>query len=126
MKMSYWFIKLYNTFNKLIINVFFNYFFQTLKAKLTIVADGCFSKLRKSLVYNIPNQKSTFVGLLLNDCPQIKPKFAELILTDSSPVLVYRISEHLTRLFVDIRDKKVPRNLRKYLEDVIYHQLPGL
>ena len=89
------------------------------------MADGCFSKLRKSLVHDIPEQKSTFVGLLLNDCPQSNPKFAELILTDTSPILVYRISEHLTRLFVDIRGQKVPRDLRKYLEDTIYHQLPG-
>lgn len=60
-------------------------FLQKLKSPLTIVADGCFSKLRKGLVKEVPEVKSHFIGILMKSCPQIKPHHAELILADPNP-----------------------------------------
>jgi squalene monooxygenase len=88
------------------------------------VADGCFSTLRKGLVKEKPVTKSHFVGLIMENCPQWKQNHAELILADPSPILIYQISSTCTRVLVDIRGD-LPRDLKEYLADDIYPQLPG-
>uniref|UniRef100_A0A8C9U8T1 Squalene monooxygenase n=1 Tax=Scleropages formosus TaxID=113540 RepID=A0A8C9U8T1_SCLFO len=92
-------------------------------APLTVVADGCFSKFRKNLVSNKVKISSHFVGCIMKDCPQFKPHHAELVLANPSPVLIYQISSSETRVLVDIRGE-MPRNLREYMEEKIYPQLP--
>nr|XP_061805033.1 squalene monooxygenase [Nerophis lumbriciformis] len=93
------------------------------RAALTVVADGCFSKFRKSLVPGKAHVSSHFVGCLMKDCPQFKANSAELVLANPSPVLVYQISSTHTRVLVDVRGE-MPRNLPQYLAENIYPQLP--
>jgi len=100
------------------------YTLQELHGALTVVADGCFSKLRKGLVKSRPEVKSHFVGLLMNNCPQIRANHAELVLADPSPVLVYQISSTKTRVLVDMRNG-LPRDMRAHLVDHIAPQMPG-
>uniref|UniRef100_A0A669CDY1 Squalene monooxygenase n=1 Tax=Oreochromis niloticus TaxID=8128 RepID=A0A669CDY1_ORENI len=92
-------------------------------AGLTVVADGCFSKFRKSLVSGKARISSHFVGCLMKDCPQFKANHAELVLANPSPVLIYQISSSQTRVLVDIRGE-MPRNLPEYMAEKIHPQLP--
>ncbi|XP_051827040.1 squalene monooxygenase [Antechinus flavipes] len=94
-----------------------------LRAPLTVVADGLFSKFRKNLISNAVSVKSHFVGFLMKDVPQFKANHAELILADPSPILIYQISSNETRILVDIRGE-MPRDLRDYMIEKIYPQLP--
>lgn len=93
------------------------------RAPLTIVADGCFSKFRKNLVSGKVRVSSHFVGCIMKDSPQFKAHHAELVLADPSPVLIYQISSNETRVLVDIRGE-MPRDLMQYMTDKIYPQLP--
>ncbi|KAF7691926.1 squalene monooxygenase [Silurus meridionalis] len=92
-------------------------------APLTVVADGCFSKFRKSLVSGKAKISSHFVGCLMRDCPQFKSNHAELVLANPSPILVYQISSNETRILVDIRGE-MPRDLSEYMVEKIHPQLP--
>nr|XP_048313156.1 squalene monooxygenase [Myodes glareolus] len=94
-----------------------------LHAPLTVVADGLFSKFRKNLVSNKVSVSSHFVGFLMKNAPQFKANFAELVLLNPSPVLIYQISANETRVLVDIRGD-MPRNLREYMAEQIYPQIP--
>lgn len=94
-----------------------------LHAPLIVVADGLFSKFRKNLISNKVSVSSHFVGLLMKDAPQFKTNYAELILTDSTPVLIYQISSNETRVLVDVRGE-MPRNLREYMIEKVHPQLP--
>ncbi|TWW79657.1 squalene monooxygenase [Takifugu flavidus] len=94
-----------------------------IRAALTVVADGCFSKFRKNLVPGKARTSSHFVGCLMKDCPQFKANHAELVLADPSPVLIYQISSSQTRVLVDIRGE-MPHNLSEYMAEKIYPQLP--
>ena len=97
---------------------------QEIFAPLTIVADGCFSKFRKSLVTSNVKTTSHFVGTIMKNCPQIKENHAELVLADPSPVLIYRIAEEDTRVLVDVRGP-MPKDMKGYMMDKIHPQLPG-
>ncbi|XP_008843680.1 squalene monooxygenase isoform X2 [Nannospalax galili] len=70
-----------------------------LHAPLTIVADGLFSKFRKNLISSKVSVSSHFVGFLM------------------------KISANETRVLVDIRGE-MPRNLREYIAEQIYPQIP--
>ena len=98
---------------------------EVLEAPLTVVCDGHFSRFRKDLTKSYVRVASHFVGLLLEDCPQIKAQHAELVLGSPSPVLIYKISDKYTRVLVDIQGP-LPKNMPEYMEDVIAPQLPGL
>ncbi|XP_027027248.1 squalene monooxygenase [Tachysurus fulvidraco] len=93
-------------------------------APLTVVADGCFSKFRKSLISGKAKVSSHFVGCIMKDCPQFKSNHAELVLANPSPILIYQISSSETRILVDIRGE-MPRDLSGYMVEKIYPQLPG-
>ncbi|XP_053737373.1 squalene monooxygenase [Synchiropus splendidus] len=95
-----------------------------LHAPLTVVADGCFSKFRKSLVSGKAHISSHFVGCLMKDCSQFKANHAELVLADPSPVLIYQISSSQTRVLVDIRGE-MPRDLQQYMAEKVHPQLPA-
>ncbi|KAM4865276.1 squalene monooxygenase [Thomomys bottae] len=94
-----------------------------LHAPLTVVADGLFSKFRKNLVSSKVFVASHFVGLLMKNATQFKANYAELVLANPSPVLIYQISADETRVLVDIRGE-MPRNLREYMIEQIYPQMP--
>ncbi|XP_007905720.1 squalene monooxygenase [Callorhinchus milii] len=94
-----------------------------LRAPLTVVADGHFSKFRKNLVKGKVSISSHFVGCIMKDSPQFKPNHAELVLANPSPILIYQISTNETRVLIDIRGE-IPRNLKDYMIEKIYPQLP--
>uniref|UniRef100_A0A8C6TU10 Squalene monooxygenase n=1 Tax=Neogobius melanostomus TaxID=47308 RepID=A0A8C6TU10_9GOBI len=90
---------------------------------LTVVADGCFSKFRKSLVSGKAHVSSHFVGCLMKNCPQFKANHAELVLANPSPILIYQVSSTQTRVLVDIRGE-MPRSLSDYMVERVLPQLP--
>jgi squalene monooxygenase len=100
------------------------------KADLTVVCDGMYSTLRKSLV---PDPKielpSFFVGLLLHDCVLPYPNHGHVVLADPSPILFYPISSTQTRCLMDIRAKRLPSvargDLAKYLTEKVAPQVPA-
>ncbi|XP_066481651.1 squalene monooxygenase [Tiliqua scincoides] len=94
-----------------------------LRAPLTVVADGLFSKFRKNLISNKVRVPSHFVGCILKDLPQYKANYAELVVGKLSPVLIYQISSDEARVLVDIQGE-IPKNLREYMVENILPQLP--
>ncbi|XP_053571322.1 squalene monooxygenase [Bombina bombina] len=94
-----------------------------LRAPLTVVADGLFSKFRKNLITGNVTVSSHFVGCILKNSPQFKANHAELVLANPSPVLIYQISSTETRVLVDIRGE-LPKNLKEYMIEKIHPQLP--
>ncbi|KAM4687952.1 squalene monooxygenase [Discoglossus pictus] len=95
-----------------------------LRAPLTVVADGLFSKFRKNLITGNVTVSSHFVGCILKNSPQFKPNHAELVLANPSPVLIYQISSTETRVLVDIRGE-MPKNIKEYMMEKIHPQLPA-
>ncbi|XP_071510878.1 squalene monooxygenase-like [Diadema antillarum] len=94
-----------------------------IRASLTIIADGCFSKFRKQLTTAAPQVSSHFVGTLMHNCPQFTSNHAELVLAHPSPVLIYQISSEDTRVLVDVRGG-MPKDIKEYMMDSIHPQLP--
>uniref|UniRef100_UPI00358F66C0 squalene monooxygenase n=1 Tax=Myxine glutinosa TaxID=7769 RepID=UPI00358F66C0 len=94
-----------------------------LRTPLTIIADGCFSNFRKSLIKTSVSIYSHFIGFLMQDYQQYRSQFAELVLAGSTPILVYRISSRETRVLVDVRGN-LPRNPKNYLLHEVAPNLP--
>lgn len=96
-------------------------------APLTIVADGCFSKFRSSYIKKKPVVRSNFVGLVLKDADMPAPNHGHVILDGKSPVLVYQIGTHDTRILIDIQGQMPSLgngDLKKYLETEVLPTLP--
>ncbi|KAL1831854.1 hypothetical protein ACET3Z_001505 [Daucus carota] len=97
-------------------------------APLTIVCDGCFSNLRRSLCDPKVDVPSCFVGLILEniDLPYIN--HGHVILANPSPILFYKISSTEVRCLVDVPGQKVPSvangELAHYLKTVVAPQIP--
>ncbi|KAK8561168.1 hypothetical protein V6N12_048242 [Hibiscus sabdariffa] len=81
---------------------------QTAYAPLTIVCDGCFSNLRRSLCNPKVDIPSHYVGLVLTNCKIPNENYGDLILADPSPILFYPISSTEIRCLVDIPSRHVP------------------
>lgn len=97
---------------------------QTIRADLTVIADGCFSKFRKDLVASQVTVSSNFVGIEMQNVPQYATGHAEILLGNGGPILVYQISSTTTRILVDV-PCKVPGDLKQYMIHTIAPQLPG-
>ncbi|XP_010936193.2 squalene monooxygenase SE1 [Elaeis guineensis] len=97
-------------------------------APLTIVCDGCFSNLRRSLCSPKVEVPSCFVGLVLENCQLPHPNHGHVILADPSPILFYPISSTEVRCLVDVPGQKVPSiangEMTNYLKTVVAPQLP--
>ncbi|XP_074572980.1 squalene monooxygenase SE1-like [Curcuma longa] len=97
-------------------------------APLTIVCDGCFSNLRKSLCSPKVDIPSSFVGLILENCQLPFPNHGHVILADPSPILFYPISSSEVRCLVDVPGQKVPSvangEMTSYLKTLVAPQLP--
>ncbi|XP_062023347.1 squalene monooxygenase SE1-like [Rosa rugosa] len=97
-------------------------------APLTIVCDGCFSNLRKSLSAPKVESPSCFVGLILENCELPHANHGHAILGDPSPILFYPISSTEVRCLVDIPGTKVPSvssgEMVKYLKSKVAPQIP--
>lgn len=95
----------------------------TFFADLVVVADGCFSNFRTSVMGAAAEKSSTrshFVGLVLEDAPLPLQEHGTVVLVEGSgPVLLYQISKHDTRMLVDVihpvpSDLKVSLTLRSW------------
>lgn len=97
-------------------------------APLTIVCDGCFSNLRRSLCNPKVEVPSCFVGLLLENCDLPYIDHGHVILADPSPILFYKISSTEIRCLVDVPGQKVPSisngEMAKYLKTMVAPQIP--
>ncbi|XP_076952614.1 squalene epoxidase 3-like [Bidens hawaiensis] len=97
-------------------------------APLTIVCDGCFSNLRRSLCKSQVDIPSCFVGLILNNCELPYPNHGHVVLADPSPILFYPISSTEVRCLVDIPGQNLPSltngDMSKYLKTVVATQVP--
>ncbi|KAF7725565.1 Squalene epoxidase [Apophysomyces ossiformis] len=96
-------------------------------ASLTIVADGIFSKFRKEFTTKTPDVRSHFVGFLMRDAELPLPQHGFVVLAEPSPVLMYQIGTHETRVLVDIPGELPSASngdLKKYLQNTVAPQLP--
>ncbi|KAA0064475.1 squalene monooxygenase-like [Cucumis melo var. makuwa] len=100
----------------------------TAYAPLTIVCDGCFSNLRRSLCNPKVDVPSCFVGLILENCDLPYANHGHVILADPSPILFYPISSTEIRCLVDVPGQKVPSisngEMANYLKNVVAPQIP--
>ncbi|KAG4931530.1 hypothetical protein JHK84_048525 [Glycine max] len=100
----------------------------TTYAPLTIVCDGCFSNLRRSLCNPKVDIPSCFVGLVLENCELPCANHGHVILGDPSPILFYPISSTEIRCLVDVPGQKVPSisngEMEKYLKTMVAPQIP--
>ncbi|XP_022884845.1 squalene monooxygenase-like [Olea europaea var. sylvestris] len=98
-------------------------------APLTVVCDGCFSNLRRSLCTSKVDVPSCFVGLVLEDCQLPYANHGHVILADPSPILFYPISSTEIRCLVDVPGQKVPAissgEMAKYLKTTVAPQVPS-
>ncbi|KAL7315953.1 Squalene epoxidase [Mucor circinelloides] len=96
-------------------------------APLTIVCDGLFSKFRKEFTTKTPDVRSNFVGFIMKDLVLPMPNHGHVILAKPSPVLMYQIGTHDTRVLVDVPGK-LPSvstgELKKYLQGTVAPELP--
>ncbi|XP_022935797.1 squalene monooxygenase-like isoform X1 [Cucurbita moschata] len=100
----------------------------TAYAPLTIVCDGCFSNLRRTLCNPKVDVPSCFVGLVLENCDLPYANHGHVILADPSPILFYPISSTEIRCLVDVPGQKVPSisngEMANYLKNVVAPQIP--
>ncbi|KAI8978382.1 squalene epoxidase-domain-containing protein [Pilobolus umbonatus] len=96
-------------------------------APLTLVADGIFSKFRKEFMERTTDVISHFVGFLLHDFELPFPNKGFVTIAKPSPILMYQIGTHDTRVLVDVPGK-LPNasngDLKRYMEYVVCPQLP--
>jgi squalene monooxygenase len=96
-------------------------------APLTFVADGCFSNFRKEFVQKPVQVRSNFVGLILKDTRLPVPNHGHVVVGNSAPILLYQISEHDTRILVDVPGKLpsvATGQLHDYLRNTVLPDLP--
>ncbi|KAK8705562.1 hypothetical protein V6N13_049160 [Hibiscus sabdariffa] len=97
-------------------------------APLTIVCDGCFSNLRRSLCNPKVDVPSYFVGLVLENCHLPYSNHGHVILADPSPILFYPISSTEVRCLVDVPGPRVPSiangEMANYLKTIVAPQVP--
>ncbi|KAG6841506.1 hypothetical protein C0991_010120 [Blastosporella zonata] len=100
---------------------------ETWLAKLVVIADGCFSNFRTAVMGDEgtkPTTKSHFVGAILEDAVLPIPKHGTVALCKGfGPVLMYQISEHDTRMLVDVKTP-LPSDLKAHILTNIVPQLP--
>ncbi|KAK9990837.1 hypothetical protein SO802_025822 [Lithocarpus litseifolius] len=100
----------------------------TAYAPLTIVCDGCFSNLRRTLCNPKVDVPSCFVGLVLENCQLPFANHGHVILADPSPILFYSISSTQVRCLVDVPGQKLPSiangKMAKYLKTMVAPQIP--
>ena len=101
---------------------------ETVVAPLTLVCDGMYSTLRGRMVKPDIAMPSTFVGLILKDCPLPHPNHGHVVLIDPSPVLLYPISSDCVRCLVDVKGAAAltaaKGGLEAHLREHVCPQLP--
>ncbi|KAJ7166479.1 squalene epoxidase-domain-containing protein [Mycena crocata] len=99
----------------------------TFLADLVVVADGCFSNFRASVMGPTAMKTETrshFIGLVLEDAPLPLQEHGTVVLVDGTgPVLLYQISKHDTRMLVGVKHP-VPSDLKSHVLTKIVPHLP--
>lgn len=76
-------------------------------ADLVIIADGCFSNFRNAVMGKSARQSSArsyFIGAILKNAKLPIPQHGTVALVKGhGPVLLYQISEHDTRILIDVK-----------------------
>ncbi|KAJ7770935.1 squalene epoxidase-domain-containing protein [Mycena maculata] len=94
-------------------------------ASLVVVADGCYSNFRSSVSAIKPTTKSHFVGAILEDAVLPIPNHGTVaLIKGSGPVLLYQISEHDTRILIDVK-QPIPADLKAHILANIAPLLPA-
>nr|ALJ76841.1 squalene epoxidase [Taiwanofungus camphoratus] len=101
---------------------------ETFFADLTVIADGCFSNFRSTVLGKAgvkPSTKGHFVGVVLEDVKLPIDNHGTVVLVKGhGPVLLYQISEHDTRMLVDVKNP-LPPDLKDLILSEIVPQLPS-
>ncbi|XP_005998749.1 squalene monooxygenase-like isoform X1 [Latimeria chalumnae] len=92
-------------------------------ASLTVVADGQYSNFRNSLISSKYTIISQMLGVILQDCPEMRNDWAMLVVGDQNLFILYPISSNETRVLVDIQGG-IPKNFQQYLIETVSPQLP--
>lgn len=91
-------------------------------ADLVVIADGCFSNFRSAVMGKATRESSTrshFCGAILKDTRLPIPQHGTVALVQGhGPVLLYQISEHDTRMLVDVK-APVPQDLKVRTASVV-------
>ncbi|PPQ81167.1 hypothetical protein CVT26_010479 [Gymnopilus dilepis] len=102
-------------------------FKESIHGDLVVIADGCFSNFRNSVMGTDavkPSTKSHFIGAVLEDANLPIPNHGTVCLVKGfGPVLLYQISEHDTRILVDLK-QPLPSDLKTHILDNVVPQLP--
>ncbi|TCD70387.1 Squalene epoxidase [Steccherinum ochraceum] len=97
-------------------------------ADLTVVADGCFSNFRTTVMGTTgvkPALRSYFAGAILEDVElPIKNCGTVCLVKGHGPVLMYQIGEHDTRILLDIKPP-LPADIKEVVLNDILPQLPS-
>jgi squalene monooxygenase len=96
---------------------------------LTVVCDGYASKFRKSYIHHTPRVKSKFWGMELIDCQIPTTYHGNVVLGDNSPILLYQIGSHETRVLVDVPEglpsaSTANGGVKGHLQNVVLPSLP--
>jgi squalene monooxygenase len=85
------------------------------RAGLVVFADGCFSNFRNAVMGSAstkPITNSHFCGAILEDVVLPMPNCGTVaLIKGSGPVLMYQISEHDTRILIDVKNP-LPADLK--------------
>ena len=99
------------------------------RAAMTIVADGCLSTFRRQLLSSQQQKLSSFLGLILTDCPLPTTSHGHVILAQPTPILAYPISSTEVRMLIDFPNGTLPADktqLAAHLLSFVQPQLPAM
>uniref|UniRef100_A0A6N2L3F8 Squalene monooxygenase n=1 Tax=Salix viminalis TaxID=40686 RepID=A0A6N2L3F8_SALVM len=100
----------------------------TASAPLTMVCDGCFSNLRRSLCNPKIEIPSCFIGLVLENCDLPHSNRGYFILKDITAI-AFPIGTNEIRCLVDFPGRKIPSisngEMTEYLKTVVAPQMPA-
>ncbi|KAG2298435.1 hypothetical protein Bca52824_034907, partial [Brassica carinata] len=97
-------------------------------APLTVVCDGCYSNLRRSLVDNIEEIHTYMVGYITRNSQLYDPKNLHLILSRPMVCVMYQISSDEVRCIAEIPADSVPSmangEMSTFLKESMAPQIP--
>ncbi|XP_009130083.1 squalene epoxidase 5-like [Brassica rapa] len=97
-------------------------------APLTVVCDGCFSNLRRSVNDNDAEVMSYQVGFISKNCQLEEPGYLHLVMAKPSFTMVYQISSTDVRCSVEILPGKIPSiangEMTNFLRNTMAPQVP--
>jgi len=97
------------------------------RAHLTVICDGGFSKFREALNESQKQVKGFMLGLLLKNCELPYPNHGHVFLGGPSPFLSYPVSSTETRVLIDFPGEQPPKKneqLSHYLNKIVCRQMP--